>query len=221
MRTKKFRLIAVDGPAASGKGTLAKRIADHYDLAYLDTGLLYRAIGYAVLNGPGDINNPTYALKAAAKLDPTELNNPKLRSESVGEAASIIATSSEVRDALLKFQKSFAYNPPNGKMGSVLDGRDIGTVVCSDADIKIYVQADISVRAIRRYKELRSRGLNAIYARVLQELKDRDARDASREMSPLIPAKDAFILDTTFLDPEGVFTAALEHVFLNICLFGD
>ena len=212
MKTKKFRLIAVDGPAASGKGTLAKRIADHYDFAYLDTGLLYRAIGYAVLRGPGDINNPSHALKAAAQLDPTELNNPKLRSESVGEAASVIATNSEVREALLKFQKSFAYNPPNGKMGSVLDGRDIGTVVCSDADRKIFVQADISIRAIRRYKELRSRGLNAIYARVLQELKCRDARDVSREMSPLIPAKDAFILNTTFLDPEGVFTAALEYV---------
>ena len=212
MRTKKFRLIAVDGPAASGKGTLARRIADHYDFAYLDTGLLYRAIGYAVIKGPGDINNPTLALKAAAELDPTELNNPKLRSETVGKAASIIATSSEVREGLLKFQKSFAYNPPNGKMGSVLDGRDIGTVVCSDADRKIFVQADISVRAIRRYKELRSRGLNAIHARVLQELKDRDARDSSRAMSPLIPAKDAFILDTTFLDPERVFTASLKYV---------
>ncbi|MEK9929731.1 MAG: (d)CMP kinase [Rhodospirillaceae bacterium] len=212
MRTKKSRLIAVDGPAASGKGTLARRIADHYDFAYLDTGLLYRAIGYTVIKGHGDINNPTHALKAAAELDPTELNNPELRSETVGEAASIIATSSEVREALLKFQKSFAYNPPNGKMGSVLDGRDIGTVVCSDADRKIFVQADISIRAIRRYKELRSRGLNAIHARVLQELKDRDARDVSRETSPLIPAKDAFILDTTFLDPERVFTAALKYV---------
>ena len=212
MRTKKFRLIAVDGPAASGKGTLARQIADHYDFAYLDTGLLYRAIGYAIIKGPGDINNPTHALKAAAELDPTELNNPKLRSETVGKAASIIATSSEVREGLLKFQKSFAYNPPNGKMGSVLDGRDIGTVVCSDADRKIFVQADISIRAIRRYKELRSRGLNAIHARVLQELKDRDARDSSRETSPLIPAKDAFILDTTFLDPERVFTAALKYV---------
>ena len=212
MTIKTIRIIAVDGPAASGKGTLAKRIAEHYDFAHLDTGLLYRAVGYAVLNGNGDPRNTKHALAAAVTLDPNELNNPKLRSETVGEAASIIATSSEVREALLKFQKSFAYNPPNGKMGSVLDGRDIGTVVCSDADRKIFVQADISVRAMRRYKELRSRGLNAIHARVLQELKDRDARDSSRAMSPLIPAKDAFILDTTFLDPERVFIAALKYV---------
>ena len=211
MTIKTIRIIAVDGPAASGKGTLAKRIAEHYDFAHLDTGLLYRAVGYAVLNGNGDPRNTKHALAAAVTLDPNELNNPKLRSETVGKAASIVATSLQVREALLNFQKSFAYDPPDGKIGAVLDGRDIGTIICPDADKKIFVQADIFIRSARRHKELRSRGLNAIYARVLQELRDRDDRDASRDTAPLIPAQDAFIMDTTFLDPEGVFTAALKY----------
>ena len=211
MTTKNYRLIAVDGLAASGKGTLARRIAEYYDLAYLDTGLLYRAVGYEVLSVNGNLNNPRHGLIAAVKLKPKNLNNPELRSEAVSEAASVVAMNPEVRMALLNFQKSFAHNPPDGKMGSVLDGRDIGTVICPDADRKLFVRADISIRASRRYKELRSRGLNAIYARVLQDLRDRDRRDVSRNMAPLIPAKDAFVLDTTFLDSEGAFRAALGY----------
>lgn len=211
MNTKNYRLIAVDGLAASGKGTLARRIAEYYRFAYLDTGLLYRAVGYEVLSVHGDISNPKHGLIAAEKLNPKNLNNPELRSEAVSEAASVVATSPEVRMALLNFQKSFAYNPPDGKMGAVLDGRDIGTVICPDADRKLFVRADISIRASRRYKELRSLGLNAIYARVLQDLRDRDCRDVSRNMAPLVPAKDAFVLDTTFLDPEGAFRAALGY----------
>ncbi len=211
MKTKKFRLIAVDGLAASGKGTLARRIAEYYRFAYLDTGLLYRAVGYEVLSVHGDISNPKHGLIAAEKLNPKNLNNPELRSEAVSKAASVVATSPEVRMALLNFQKSFAYNPPDGKMGAVLDGRDIGTVICPDADRKLFVRADISIRASRRYKELRSLGLNAIYARVLQDLRDRDCRDVSRNMAPLVPAKDAFVLDTTFLDPERAFKAALGY----------
>lgn len=212
MKIKKHRLIAVDGLAASGKGTLAKKIAEYYDFAYLDTGLLYRAVGHAVLRVNGDISNPEHSLRAAVKLNPIHLKNPELRSEAVSEAASFVATNSKVREVLSEFQKSFAYDPPNGKIGAVLDGRDIGTIICPDADIKIFVKADVSIRAARRYKELRSRGLNAIYARVLKDLRDRDNRDVSRDMAPLIPAKDAFTLDTTFLDSERVFSATLEYV---------
>ena len=211
MKTKKYRLIAVDGLAASGKGTLARRIAEYYDFAYLDTGLLYRAVGHEVLTINGDISNPKHGLIAAVKLNSKNLNDPELRSEAVSKAASVIATSPEVRMALLNFQKSFAYNPPDGKIGAVLDGRDIGTVICPDADRKLFVRADISIRASRRYKELRSRGLNAIYARILKDLGDRDHRDVSRNMAPLVPAKDAFVLDTTFLDSEEAFRAALRY----------
>ena len=214
MKTKKYRLIAVDGLAASGKGTLARRIAEYYNFAYLDTGLLYRAVGHEVLTVNGDISNPKHGLIAAVKLNPKNLNNPELRSEAVSKAASVIATSPEVRMALFNFQKSFAYNPPDGKIGAVLDGRDIGTVICPDADRKLFVRADISIRASRRYKELRSRSLNAIYARVFQDLRDRDRRDVSRNMAPLVPAKDAFVLDTTFLDSEEAFRAALRYALL-------
>ncbi len=209
------RLIAVDGPAASGKGTLARRIARHFGFAYLDTGLLYRAVGNAVIAKGNDFSTPDAAIAAAEKLTPESLENPDLRSEAAGEAASRAAAIPEVRDALVTFQKDFAASPPDGKPGAVLDGRDIGTVICPDADRKIFVDADISVRAERRVKELRERDVDAIHSRVLQNMRERDARDRSRSVAPLAPAKDAFVLDTTSLDADAAFAAALEYISLQ------
>jgi len=209
------RLITVDGPAASGKGTLARRIARHFGFAYLDTGLLYRAVGNAVIAKGNDFSTPDAAIAAAEKLTPKSLKNPDLRSEAAGEAASRAAAIPEVRDALVTFQKDFAASPPDGKPGAVLDGRDIGTVICPDADRKIFVDADISVRAERRVKELRERDVDAIHSRVLQNMRERDARDRSRSVAPLAPAKDAFVLDTTSLDADAAFAAALEYISLQ------
>lgn len=208
-------IIAVDGPAASGKGTLARRLAAHFDFAYLDTGLLYRAVGLAVLADLDTENLEQIAVKAAKALDPATLDNPALRSEEASAAASKVAAIGAVRDALIAFQRGFATSPPGGKSGAVLDGRDIGTVICPDADIKIFVDADIEVRAERRVKELQSRGLTAIHARVLQDMKERDARDRSRRVAPLAPADDAIVINTTSYDADKAFSVVLDHINLQ------
>ncbi|MBC8159380.1 MAG: (d)CMP kinase [Rhodospirillales bacterium] len=205
-------IIAIDGPAASGKGTLARRIAEHLDLALLDTGLLYRAVGLKTVRGGAAANDVQEATKAAETLDFSELDDPELRADSAAAAASKVGAIPTVRQALLDFQRTFAANPPQGRKGAVLDGRDIGTVVCPDADAKIFVTASVEVRAERRVKELRERGLEAIHTRVLQEMKERDNRDASRAVSPLEPAQDAFVLDTGGLDPDAVFAEALNFI---------
>jgi CMP/dCMP kinase len=198
-------IIAIDGPAASGKGTLAKRIAERFGLHHLDTGLLYRAVARDVQRQGGALDDPEAAAKAARELDPGTLDDPSLRGRGAGEAASIVARIPEVRAALRDLQRQFASQPP----GAVLDGRDIGTVVCPDADIKIYVTAAPDVRARRRFLELQDRGEAATYEGVLADIRRRDERDAVREASPMRPAPDAFLLDTSNLDIEAAFDTAV------------
>lgn len=202
-------IIAVDGPAAAGKGTLARRLALALNLAYLDTGALYRAVGLSVLRAGGDPADEAAAVEAAENLDRGILDDPELRGDAAAGAASKVAAIPAVRQVLLAFQRDLAANPPAGKRGAILDGRDIGTVVCPMADVKIFVTASAEVRAERRLKELQARGIEAIYADVLQDMKERDARDQARAVAPLVPAEDATILDTTDLDADDAFEQAL------------
>ena len=204
-------IVAVDGPAAAGKGTLARRIAEHYRLDHLDTGRLYRATALEALLAGGDPADPTVAEAAAARVGPERLGDPRLKEERVAQASSVVAAIPGVRAALLAFQRDFALRPRGGR-GAVLDGRDIGTVICPDADAKIFVTASVDARATRRFKELRAAGVEAIYERVLQDMKDRDARDSGRQAAPLKPADDAFVLDTTALGAEAAFAAAIAYI---------
>ena len=205
-------VIAIDGPAASGKGTLAKRLAGHLGYAHLDTGKIYRAVGLAVLRAGADPSDPAAAAAAARALQPDALGDPELGSDAAAGAASKVAALPAVREALLAFQRQFAEHPPNGAPGAVLDGRDVGTVVCPDAEVKLYVTASPEIRAERRHKELLSRGEPSIYARVLQEIQERDARDSGRAAAPLRQAEDAFPLDTSAMGPDAAFDAALAFV---------
>ena len=204
--------IAIDGPSAAGKGTLARRIAAHFGFAYLDSGLLYRAVGLRVLRQGGDPADPDTAIAAAQGVAAADLDDPELRGDGAAGAASKAAAIPPVRAALLDFQREFAAHPPDGAKGAVLDGRDIGTVVCPDARHKLFVTASPRERADRRLKELRQSGVETIHSRVLREMRDRDARDRDRAVAPLVPAKDAVVLDTTGLDPDAVFAAALEII---------
>lgn len=202
-------IIAIDGPAASGKGTLARRIAAHFGLRHLDTGLLYRAVARIVLDAGDDVNDPDQRRAAARALDAGALTDEAaLRAPGIGEAASIVAADPEVRQAMLAFQRGFAAGTP----GAVLDGRDIGTVVCPDADAKLFVTATAEARAERRYKEMASNGTGVSYAQVLEDIRRRDARDSSRAVAPLRPADDAHLLDTTDLDIEAAFRAAVDLI---------
>jgi len=205
-------IVAIDGPAAAGKGTLARRLAGHFGLALLDTGLLYRAVGLAVLRRGADPADAAAATDAARALTAADLDDPELRGDAAANAASTVAAIPGVRAALLDFQRAFAASPPPPARGAVIDGRDIGTVVCPGADVKLFVTASLEVRAQRRLKELRERGLEAIHSRVLQDMKARDARDQGRDVSPLVPAADAFVLDTSDLDADAVFAAALDFI---------
>ncbi len=205
-------IIAIDGPAASGKGTLGRRLAEHFDCAHLDTGKLYRMVAVIVLRSGGKPANPADALEAARALDPSRLDTPELDGDDVARAASVVAAIPEVREVLKSFQQVFAKAPPDGAGGAVLDGRDIGTVICPDADIKFFVTATVEARAERRHKELMNLGGDSIYARVLQDLKDRDTRDSTRKISPLKLADDAIVLDTTDLDADEAFEIALDHI---------
>lgn len=203
-------VIAIDGPAASGKGTIARAIAEALDFAHLDTGSLYRGVGLAVLRAGGEPGDEGAAVAAAQALDPTHLDDPALRSDAVAEAASQVSAIQPVRDALLAFQRDFAANPPAGKSGAVLDGRDIGTVICPGAAVKIYVEADVQTRAERRLKELQERGIAASFEAVLRDLNRRDARDRDRAAAPLRPASGAFVLDTTALSADQAIARALD-----------
>lgn len=207
-------VIAIDGPAASGKGTLSRRIAEHFDYAHLDTGALYRAVGLAVLRAGGDPADADAAAAAACALAPADdiLSDPALRDDAAAEAASKVAVVPDVRAALLEFQRRFAAHPPGGKAGAVLDGRDIGTVVCPTASVKFFVTASVEVRAERRLKELRGRGIPAIPSDVLEDMKARDARDSQRAVAPLRPADDAFVLDTSALSADQAFDAACARI---------
>jgi len=201
-------LIAIDGPAASGKGTLAKRLAAHYGLPHLDTGLLYRAVARALLDAGRQLEDEAAAAQAAGVLDPAQLGDPRLRERPMGGAASIVSAYPSVRAALLAFQQRFAVQSP----GAVLDGRDIGTIICPTAEVKLFITAAPEERARRRHSELIARGEPADYTLILDDIRRRDARDMTRSAAPLKPAEDAVILDTTALDAEAAFRTALDCV---------
>jgi CMP/dCMP kinase len=201
-------IIAIDGPAASGKGTIGKRVAAHYRLRHLDTGLIYRAVAKALLDGGHPLDDATRAVEAARTLDPTRFDDAALKSHAVGEAASITSAIPEVRAALLAFQRDFAARPP----GAVLDGRDIGTVICPQAEVKIFVTASPEERARRRAAELRGQGEAVDEAAVLADILRRDQRDRTRAVAPLKPAADALLLDTTTLDVDQATAAAIAIV---------
>jgi len=205
-------IIAVDGPVAAGKGTLARRLAARLNLACLDTGSLYRVVAARVLEAGGDPADPAAGENAAHAVTGKDLDRPDLRREDVGQAASIVSALPSVRAALLAFQRNFAANPPDGAAGAVLDGRDIGTVVCQDADVKLFVTASVEHRAQRRHNELLERGEESIYARVLQDLQERDERDSRRAVAPLRPADDAVILDSSGMTADQVLERALQIV---------
>lgn len=209
-------IIAIDGTAASGKGTLAKRLADKLGFAYLDTGKLYRYVGWAVIQDGNDPADPDSAAAKAQQLKttlkPQDLQSPDLQKDEAGQAASKVAAIPAVRDALLSYQKDFAQNPPDGARGAILDGRDIGTVVCPEADIKLYIDAKTEIRAERRTKELQSKGIPVIYEAVLTDMRERDARDAGRKTAPMKPAPDALILDTSEMSIEDVMDKALSYI---------
>jgi cytidylate kinase len=201
-------IIAIDGPAASGKGTLGKELAAHYGLQHLDTGLLYRAVAQAVLDAGCAPNDAPLAVAAAKALEPAHFDERALKSHAVGEAASVVSAIPEVRAALLDFQRDFAARQP----GAVLDGRDIGTVICPNADVKIFVTAAPEVRATRRFKEYRAAGRAIDEATVLADIKQRDARDMGRAAAPLKQAPDAHLLDTTDMDISTAIRAAIDIV---------
>jgi len=206
-------IIAIDGPAASGKGTLAKRLAEHLGVPYLDTGLLYRAVARDVVASGRNLEDMAAAIVAAKAVDARSLGDPGLRGPLAGDAASIVAKIPDVRAALLDYQRNFARNAGRG---AVLDGRDIGTVVCPDAHIKIFVTASDEERARRRHLEHQGRGETVSYERVLEDLRRRDARDSGRSIAPLEAAADALHLDTTTLDPDQAFNAVLGLIAAHI-----
>jgi cytidylate kinase len=201
-------IIAIDGPAASGKGTLGKLLAGHYRLRHLDTGLLYRAVAKALLDAGAPLDDPQRAAAAARALEPAQFDDTALKRHAIGEAASVVSAIPEVRSALLDFQREFGAAFP----GAVLDGRDIGTVIFPDAEVKIFVTASPEVRASRRAAELAGTGSKVSEADVLADIRRRDERDTQRAVSPLRPALDAHLLDTTHLDIDGAFRAAIEIV---------
>jgi cytidylate kinase len=205
-------VVAIDGPAASGKGTLAHRLADRFGLPHLDTGALYRAVALRVLDQARDPDDPAAAEEAARHLDPQMIEDPRLRGEAVSAAASIVAAIPAVRRVLLDLQRNFAAHPPPPAKGAVLDGRDIGSIVWPAADVKLFITANVAERARRRVGELRQGGAAAIFEDVLQDLKERDARDTERRASPLITAPDAIVIDTTTLDPDAVFERASDLI---------
>ncbi|MFM8678660.1 MAG: (d)CMP kinase [Alphaproteobacteria bacterium] len=201
-------IVAIDGPSAAGKGTLSRRLAATLGYHHLDTGLLYRAVGARLLAAGIDPADAEAAGHAARELGPADIAREGLREENVGRAASVVAANPAVRAALVEFQRRFAAQPP----GAVLDGRDIGTVICPGAEVKLYVVASAEVRARRRHDELRGRGEPATYAAVFRDLQERDARDQARGTAPAKPAEDAIVLDTTDLTADEVFAQAIGIV---------
>jgi cytidylate kinase len=205
-------VIAVDGTAASGKGTLAKRLAAHFGFAHLDSGALYRLTALAVLVANGDPKSEADAMRGAQSIDLTMAGDPAIRTDIVGQAASFVAAIPAVRQALFDFQRGFLDRPPGGSPGAVMDGRDIGTVICPEATAKLYIDARPELRAHRRWLELKGMGIARDEAGLLAELNARDAADKSRPISPLKPAPDADLLDTSDLGIDPAFAAALTLV---------
>ena len=205
-------IIALDGPAAAGKGTLARRLASEFHLAHLDTGLLYRAVAANLIELGIDPHDEDAAFEAANTISQQVSFDYELRDQDIGAAASIVATQKRVRAELLSFQRRFAEAPPRPARGAILDGRDIGSVVLPNADAKIFVTASKEERAERRYRELLARGVPSIKSEVLQEIRERDERDCRRNLSPLVPVEGAFLLDTTRMSADSAFEAARLYV---------
>lgn len=209
------KIIAIDGPSASGKGTLSRGLAKALNFAHMDTGALYRLVAYTVLERGGEPADKEEAIEAAEfcrdYFSPNLLDNPDLRLDDVGQAASKVAVVPEVRQALFDLQKGFSIKPGVGFEGAILDGRDIGTVVCPDAGVKLFVTASDEVRAERRMKELHSKGIDVTKATVLEDLRARDARDSGRKAAPLRPAEDAVVIDSSDLDAGEMLELALEY----------
>jgi cytidylate kinase len=206
MTTAPGLVIAVDGPAASGKSTIARRLAEHLGLPFLDTGLLYRAVGKRVLDRGADPAEAAAAIAEARRLRPEDVHEEVLKGDAIGQAASKVAAYPEVREALLPFQRAFAAR------GAVLAGRDVGTVVCPTADVKLFVTASVRARAGRRFEELRGRGHRPMLEQVLDDMLERDRRDQDRAVAPLCVAEDATVLDTTALDADAAFAAAVQVI---------
>lgn len=211
-------VIAIDGTAACGKGTLAKRLARHYGFAHLDSGALYRLVGLGVLDRGGDPSNAAEAIASARNIDTSALEDPRLRSGQAGEAASQVAAIPEVRAAVLDYQRQFCVRPPNAARGAVIDGRDIGTVICPAATAKLFVDARPEVRAKRRWLELKGQNAGSLpdLATLQADLLARDARDRARPVAPLRQAEDAILLDTSDLDIEATFAKALDLVHTSV-----
>jgi cytidylate kinase len=201
-------IVAIDGPAASGKGTLGKRLAQHFGFRHLDTGLLYRAVAQSMNDAGYPLDDRAHAAEMARALDPASFDEAVLKRHDIGEAASVISAIPEVREALVAFQRNFAAEPP----GAVLDGRDIGTVICPDADVKIFVTATPDVRSSRRFLEMQSHGSAVSLSEVQSDIARRDERDRVRAIAPLVPALDARMLDTTHMNADEALAAAIEIV---------
>jgi CMP/dCMP kinase len=201
-------VIAVDGTAASGKGTIAKKLAQHFGFHHLDSGSLYRLVALGVSDANADPDKEDDALKAAKAINPEKANDSRIRSAAIGRMASQVSVFPKVRAALLEYQRAFAARPP----GAVIDGRDIGTIVCPDAQAKLFVDAKPEIRAHRRWLELKEHGDTRSEAEILKEITERDVRDASRKTAPMKPAPDAALLDTSALDIDAAFKAALALV---------
>jgi cytidylate kinase len=208
-------LITLDGPAAAGKGTLSRKLAEHYNLARLDTGLIYRAVGIKA-HKIGNPSDEHIAIKAAQSILPNDLDLQGLRTEFAGVAASKVAAIPKVREILIIFQRNFANSPPDDKSGSIIEGRDIGTVICPEAQHKLFITASTEVRTERRYKELQDRGEEVIRSAIMRDIIDRDTRDKSRAIAPLTPAGDAKVIDTSNLNADEVFAEALNYITLGI-----
>jgi cytidylate kinase len=205
--TLRTMIIAIDGPAASGKGTLGRSLAAHYGYRHLDTGLLYRVVAKATVDA-GMAGDHAAAISAARKFDPAQLSDPALKADAIGNVASVVSAIPEVRAALIEFQQRFAAQPP----GAVLDGRDIGTVIAPQAEVKIFLTASPEERARRRFKEAEARGEKPVLSVILADIKRRDERDANRAVAPFKPASDAHLLDTTQLDIDAAIRAAIDIV---------
>lgn len=207
------KIIAIDGPAASGKGTLSRNLARRLNFAHMDTGALYRAVAYETIRTGLDPAIEADALKGCERMaqDLKILENNALRTDEVAAGASKVAAFQSVRDKLVDIQRGFAHHPPEGTAGAVLDGRDIGTVICPDAGLKLYVTAELEIRAQRRMKELHSKGISVTYGAVLEDMRARDARDSGRQAAPLKPAEDAVMIDSSTLSEVEMLELALGH----------